>query len=78
VWIRNPVANGFSYFVHFLLLSYICVSWALLVPMVVPPENVVLVIGFFVAFFGLLFSGAFPPIMYPGMSRKSLCERPVG
>jgi hypothetical protein len=63
VWFRNPAASGVSYFVHFLLLSYICVSWALLVPMVVPPENVVLVIGFFMAFLGLLFSGASPPII---------------
>jgi hypothetical protein len=77
VWIRHPAASGFSFFVHFLLLSYICVSWALLVPMVVPPENVVVVVGFFVAFFGLLFSGALPPVEYEGMSRKSPCERPV-
>jgi hypothetical protein len=65
-WIRNPLASASSFFVHFLLLMWICIGWALLIPMMVPADNVVLVAGFFFAFCGLMFSGAFPPILYKG------------
>lgn len=63
-WIRNPIASNASYYVHFLLLAWITVAWALLIPMVIPLESVTLVAGFFFAFCGLMFSGAFPPIQY--------------
>lgn len=64
VWLRHPFASTGSYWVHFLLLMWICVGWALLIPMIVPPDSVVLVAGFFFAFCGLMFSGAFPPVLY--------------
>jgi hypothetical protein len=63
-WIRNPIASSASYYVHFLLLAWITVAWALLIPMVFPADSVTLVAGFFFAFCGLMFSGAFPPIQY--------------
>eukprot|EP00529_Nitzschia_sp_RCC80_P002293 CAMPEP_0113480212 /NCGR_PEP_ID=MMETSP0014_2-20120614/21752_1 /TAXON_ID=2857 /ORGANISM="Nitzschia sp." /LENGTH=1932 /DNA_ID=CAMNT_0000373621 /DNA_START=203 /DNA_END=6001 /DNA_ORIENTATION=- /assembly_acc=CAM_ASM_000159 len=63
-WIRNPIASNASYYIHFLLLAWITIAWALLIPMVVPTESVTLVAGFFFAFCGLMFSGAFPPIQY--------------
>jgi len=61
-WLREPVASWGSYFAHFLAMAWICVSWALFVPMVVPPESVTVIVGFFMAFFGLLLSGALPPV----------------
>ena len=66
-WLRDPVANWFSIFVHFVLLAWVCVSWALFIPMMVPPDNVTVVVGFFMAFCGLLISGAFPPTTYEKM-----------
>lgn len=63
-WIRNPIASNVSYYTHFLLLAWITVAWALFIPMVVPADNVTLVAGFFFAFCGLMFSGAFAPITY--------------
>jgi hypothetical protein len=63
-WIRNPLASAGSFFMHFFLLAWIVVSWALLIPMVIPPDSVVLVAGFFFIFCGLMFSGAFPPVIY--------------
>jgi hypothetical protein len=63
-WIRNPLASAGSFFVHFFLLAWVTVSWALFIPMVVSPDSVVLVAGFFFTFCGLMFSGAFPPIIY--------------
>jgi hypothetical protein len=63
-WIRNPLASPGSFSVHFLLLAWVSLSWALFIPMVVSPDSVVLVAGFFFAFCGLMFSGAFPPIVY--------------
>ena len=67
-WIRNPIVVWYSFFIHFLLLTWLCVSWALFLPMIVPQENVTLVVGFFFAFCGLLFSGALPPVTYQGKS----------
>ena len=46
------------------MLGWLCTSWALLLPLLVPPKNVVLVVGFFMAFFGLLFSGGLAPVEY--------------
>ena len=63
-WIRNPISYWYSYFVHLLLLTWVCVSWGLLIPMIVALESVTIVTGFFFAFCGLLFSGAFPPVLY--------------
>ena len=69
-WLREPVAHWSSYFAHFLALGWICVSWSLFFPMIIPPDNVVVVTGFFMAFCGLLLSGAFPPttwkVIYEG------------
>jgi hypothetical protein len=63
-WIRNPLASAASFFVHFFLLAWVTVSWALFIPMVVSPDSVVLMAGCFFSFCGLMFSGAFPPIVY--------------
>ncbi|KAG7372253.1 ABC transporter [Nitzschia inconspicua] len=63
-WIRNPIASNASYYIHFLLLAWVTVGWALFIPMVVPADSVTLVAGFFFAFCGLMFSGAFAPITY--------------
>ena len=60
-WLREPVASWWSYFFHFESLMWLCVSWALFFPMFVPVDNVVIVVGFFMAFCGLMISGAFPP-----------------
>jgi hypothetical protein len=65
-WLREPVANWTSYYVHFLLLAWICVSWALFVPMVFAPDNVIIIIGFFMAFCGLMISGTLAPVTYEG------------
>jgi hypothetical protein len=63
-WIRNPIASNASYYVHFLLLAWLTVAWAMLLPMICPADSVVLIAGFFFAFCGLVFSGAFAPIEY--------------
>jgi hypothetical protein len=44
-----------------------------LIPLLVPPKNVVLVTGFCMAFFGLLFSGGLSPVTYEGMSKHCAC-----
>lgn len=64
IWIRNPLASSASFIVHFVLLAWVVVSWSLLIPMVTPPESVMIVGAFFFVFCGLMFSGAFPPILY--------------
>jgi len=67
LWLRNSIAAWYSYYIHFLLLAWLCVSWALLFPLLVPPRNVVLVTGFYMTFLSLLFSGGIAPVTYQGM-----------
>lgn len=63
-WLRDAVSGRASYYVSFLMLAWLTVSWALLLSVVVPPKNIFNIVGFFMAFSGLLFSGASPPILY--------------
>lgn len=64
LWLRNSLASWYSYYINFLLLAWLCVSWALLFPLLVQPKSVVLVTGFYMIFFSLLFSGGIDPIKY--------------
>lgn len=68
-WLRDSLTSWLSYFVNFLLLMWMTVSWSLFIPLLVSPANVVLAVGFFMAFFGLLFSGGLEPVTY-----KSKCS----
>jgi len=63
-WLRDSLTSWLSYFVNFLLLMWMTVSWSLFIPLLVSPANVVLAVGFFMAFFGLLFSGGLDPVTY--------------
>jgi hypothetical protein len=65
-WLRHSIGDSGAFYVSFIILAWVSVSWCLLIPLVVPPKNVVLVVGFFMAFFGLLFSGSNPPVEYSG------------
>ena len=79
LWLRNSLASWYSYYVNFLLLAWLCVSWALFFPLVVPLKNVVLVTGFYMTFFALLFSGTVwrPLRMYRKLSALfSLTNQP--
>ena len=66
LWLRNSIASWYNYYINFVLLAWLCVSWALLFPLLVPLKNVVLVMGFYMTFFALLFSGAISPLTYGG------------
>ena len=63
-WIRHPIASYASYYIHFLLLTWLVVAWSMLLPMICSPDTVTLVAGFFFTFCGLVFSGAFAPFGY--------------
>jgi hypothetical protein len=65
-WLRNSFCHWIMYAVNFLLLGWISVSWGLFFAIIIPPKNVVLVIGFFMLFGCLLLSGVNPPIVYAG------------
>mmetsp|Transcript_10771 Transcript_10771/g.22367 ORF Transcript_10771/g.22367 Transcript_10771/m.22367 type:complete len:602 (-) Transcript_10771:246-2051(-) len=64
LWIREPIASHASFYIHFLLLAWLTVAWSMLIPMVCPPDSVILISGFFFTFCGLIFSGAFSPFGY--------------
>jgi hypothetical protein len=71
VWLRASAAAWYSYIVQFIMLGWLSVSWALFLPLIVSPKNVVLVVGFFMAFFGLLLGGTEAPIMYSGKWKRT-------
>jgi hypothetical protein len=63
--------------IHFqqcLLLSSLPVENAYFVAINIPPDNVIIVIGFFMAFCGLLISGALPPIGYKEIYASGFTE----
>ncbi|CAB9497095.1 Putative white-brown complex homolog protein 30 [Seminavis robusta] len=64
LWLRSSLSHWYSYIVSFLMMGWITVSWALLFPIVVPQENVVLVTGFFIVLMSFIFSGANPPVKF--------------
>ena len=63
-WLRVSTSGRGSYYASFLILAWLTVSWALLLAVVIPPKNIFNIVGFFMAFTGLLFSGASPPLLY--------------
>jgi len=64
LWLRSSYASWTNFFVHFLGLSWIATSWALLFPLIIPAENVFTVAGFYYVLFSLLFSGGVAPVLY--------------
>mmetsp|Transcript_20466 Transcript_20466/g.33924 ORF Transcript_20466/g.33924 Transcript_20466/m.33924 type:complete len:1212 (+) Transcript_20466:224-3859(+) len=66
-WLLDSISNKAVFYVAFLLLAWISVSWALLIPLITPPKNTLVMLGFFMAFFGLLFGGTTPPVEYKDM-----------
>jgi uncharacterized membrane protein YqaE (UPF0057 family) len=46
---------------NFFMVSWLAVSWALFLSLILPPNAVVVAVGAWMAFFGLLFSGLLPP-----------------
>lgn len=63
-WLRGSAAPVYAYFVNFLLLGWLAVSWSFLLSVITPTSSTTVVIGFFMAFFGLLFSGGLAPATY--------------
>ena len=53
-WLRESLTVWYAYQIQFLMLMWLTVSWSLLIPLVVPANNTVLAVGFFMAFFGTL------------------------
>jgi len=64
LWLRNSACNGIITIVNFVMLAWICVSWGILFPLIVPEKNVTVVTGCFMAFFSLQFSGQMAPATY--------------
>jgi hypothetical protein len=63
-WLRGAISSRGSYFASFLILAWLTVSWALFLAVVIPPQSIFMIVGFFMAFTGLLLSGASPPVLY--------------
>jgi len=62
--VLKPPTSFLVYLWNFFIMSWLSVSWALLLSIVVPLESVAMVVGFWNAFFGLLFCGKVAPGLY--------------
>jgi len=62
--LRQTPSSWYALIANFIMLGWICTSWAFLFSIIVPPKNLVLVTGFFMAFNGLLLGGGIPPVEY--------------
>ncbi|KAL7493376.1 hypothetical protein ACHAWT_002526 [Skeletonema menzelii] len=56
-----PGTSILVYIWNFFMISWLSVSWALFLSLIVPPSAVTTVVGAWMAFFGLLFCGLLPP-----------------
>ena len=65
-WTRSTISSAGSFYFAFLLLSWVTVSWSVLIALITPPKNTMVIIGFFTAFFGVLFAGVMPPGKFEG------------
>ncbi|CAJ1948621.1 unnamed protein product [Cylindrotheca closterium] len=72
--LREPIARWDVFVAHFLVMAWTVVSWSLLFPMIMPADNVSTVLGAFFAFFGLLLSGAIPPINFEAIYKGDIVE----
>lgn len=70
-WMLHTISNMGAFYVAFLLLAWVSMSWALLIPLITTPESTVVVLTFLVAFFGLLCSGTSPPVTFKGTYKYS-------
>lgn len=61
VLFRSTISSWWATFLNFIMLGWGCVSWALLFSVIIPPKNLIVVTGFFMSFFSILFGGAIPP-----------------
>ena len=61
---RGTVSSWGAHILNFVALGWGAVSWALFFSVIVPPKNVIMVTGFFMAFFSILFSGALGPFFF--------------
>jgi len=70
-FVLKPPTSFLSILWNFFMLSWLTVAWALLLAVMVPQDSVTTVVGFFCAFFGLLFNGKVAPGTW-----KSIYENP--
>jgi len=60
-WLRNSFNEGHVFLVNFIMMDWVVVAWGLLFPLFIPPENVIIVTGCFMAYCGIQFSGQLAP-----------------
>merc|ERR1712127_348502 len=56
-----PISSWFSFILNFAMLGWVSVSWSFLLSTVVPPKNIVVVLGGFLTFTNIFLTGALPP-----------------
>jgi hypothetical protein len=78
-WLRLSLASWKAFYAQLLAMAWLTVSWALLLAIVIPKENVVLTVGFFMAFMGVILSGASDNLRLGGkLSRLTVLCRGIG
>ena len=72
VLFRCTISSWASFILNFVILGWGCVSWGLFFSVIIPPKNLVLVTGFFMSFFSILFSGSIPPFWFQDIYKSNI------
>lgn len=64
LWLRNSLTTYFVFFLNYVLLAWTSASWSFFFAGFIPPANLSVTIGFFVAFCCLIFGGGLQPYDY--------------
>ena len=66
IWLRSSVTSELCTVLNFVMLGWIASSWSVFFPLVIPPRLIVLLLTFFMVFFGVAFSGGMDPATFKG------------
>lgn len=64
IWLRVTITSEICGILNFIMIGWLTTSWSLFFPLIVPPQNLVLVLSFFIVFFTLMFSGGMSPTTF--------------
>jgi len=72
IWLRFTVTSYGFHLLNFIMMGWLCTSWSLVFPIVVPPSIIVVTLCIFNFIFGALFCGYMPPGTYDNIYHSKI------
>jgi len=64
-FISMPISSWVNFILNFVVLGFGCLSWSLLLSIVIDEKNLVMVTGFLLAVTNIFLGGGLPPVEFP-------------